>query len=134
MKRIVRCFVIDTGALYIIWKITSGLVFEDGFQSLILTGAALMLVSFLIKPVINLLLLPLNLITFGLFRWVGHAITLYLVDLVLTDFSVHAFYFAGFQLGNFVFPSLSFESGFLSYIGFSFFLALITSVIYWLVG
>lgn len=133
MKRILRVFVIEAYALYIVSQITTGLVFENGGTGIILTGIVIGLASFLIKPVINILILPLNLLTFGVFKFIGNAITLFLVDLVLDQFKVGSFYFAGLGSALIDLPSFGVPEGAASYIIFSLFISLITTAVYWLV-
>src|SRR3989344_4317028 len=65
MKGLLRHFVIDTFAIYIASKLATGMVFGNNYKTLFLTGIVMALVSLLAKPVINILLLPLNLVTFG---------------------------------------------------------------------
>lgn len=131
MKAILKHFVINTVSLYIVSLIVSGIVFADGTYSLLLAGAVLTLTTLVIKPVINILLLPINLITFGLFRWVGFAITLYLVTLVVPGFKLMDFVFKGFSSFWFSIPSISL-SGILAFIAFSFLISLIASLGYWI--
>ena len=121
MKIIVKHFVIDTVSLYVISQFVSGLVFAEGFKTIVITGAVLSITTLLIKPIINLLLLPLNLITFGLFKWVGYAVTLYIVTLLV----------AGFEIIGFSYQNLNF-TGTLAIIAFSFVLSLLTSIITWI--
>ena len=106
--------------------------FAQGWESLLLAGVGLTIVSLLAKPVISILLLPINLLTFGLFRWVSSAITLYIVTLVVPGFSITGFVFSGFSTKWFDIPALSF-SGILAYVAFSFVLSLFTSIIYWII-
>jgi putative membrane protein len=132
MKRILRHFVIDTFCLYLITKIASGVQFGNGFYTLIAAGAAITVVSLIAKPVINILLLPINLITFGLFRWVASSIVLYLTSLIVPTFKILYFNFPGIASRWIDIPKLEFN-GLLAYIGFSFILSLISSLIYWLI-
>lgn len=132
MKKVLRHFVIDTVSLYLASSIASGLVFERGIETIILAGVGLTLASLIAKPVINVLMLPINLITFGLFRWVASAIALYLVTLVVPGFRIAKFFFGGFSSVWFDLPTISFE-GVIALISFSFLLSLIASFIYWLV-
>jgi putative membrane protein len=132
MKRILRHYVIDTFSLWTVSQIAQGLVFGEGPKTLLIAGAGVTCVSLLAKPVINLLLLPLNLITFGLFRWVSSAIVIYLVTLIVPKFKVIGFHFAGFSSPWLDIPSLNFK-GFWAYIGFSFLFSLIAQFIYWLI-
>lgn len=126
-------FVVECVALYLATQIATGLVFEKGPQSLILTAAALTVASLLVRPIINILLLPINLLTFGIFRWVSHAIVFFLVDLVLSEFSIQGFNFPGFHSQYLDLPATAFNPGVASYLAFSFLIAIITSFIYWLV-
>lgn len=132
MKRILRHYTIDTFSLWVISEVASGMVFERGFYTLFVAGAALMATFLLAKPVINLLLLPLNMITYGLFRWVSSAVVLYIVTLVIKDFKIAEFVFQGFSSKWIDIPALDFQ-GNLSYVGFSFLLSIISSFIYWLI-
>src|SRR3989344_3796545 len=132
MKRILRHFVIDTFSLWAVSNIARGMVFQNGLETLIATGLAVTATFLLAKPIINLLLLPLNLVTFGLFRWVSSAVVLYIVTLIIKDFKIIAFIFAGVSTRWIDIPALNFH-GFLAFVGFSFILSLINSFIYWLV-
>ncbi|MBI3443324.1 phage holin family protein [Candidatus Woesebacteria bacterium] len=132
MKTILRHYVIDTVSLYLVSRIASGLVFEKGMESLLLTGAALALVSILAKPIINLLLLPLNLITFGLFRWISGVVALYLVTILVPGFKIAGFASSSFLVWGFQLPAFAF-AGISALIAFSFLISLVTSLVYWLV-
>jgi len=128
---IIKRFVIATTALYLINLAFSGLTFENGLSTLALTGAVLALTSLLIKPILNLLLLPLNLLTFGLFRWVTYAVTLYLVTLVVPGFSVGTFSFGGLNSYWFSIPALSF-GGLWGLLAFSLSISFVSSTIHWI--
>src|SRR3990167_9321456 len=131
MKRILRHYVIDTFSLWAISKVASGMIFEKGIFTLLVAGAALTGTFLLAKPVINLLLLPINLITFGLFRWVSSAVVLYIVTLIIREFKIVSFTFGGFTSKWIDIPAFNFQ-GILAYVAFSFLLSLLTSFLYWL--
>lgn len=128
--RIIKNFVISSVSLYIISQIFSGMIFSEGVKTLLITGAVLSLTSHIVKPVINILLLPLNLVTFGLFRWVAYVITLYLVTMLVPGFEITGFDFAGISTFWFSFPVISL-SGILAFISFSFVVSFVTSIIQW---
>jgi putative membrane protein len=134
MKHIIRVLLIQIVVLYLVSLITDGLIFKSGTASLILTGVGLAIANLFVRPIINLLLLPLNLLTFGFFRFLTNAVTLFLVDLVLAQFNIGDFFFKGYRGTLIVLPSLHLPSGPLSYLAFSFMISIISTVIYWLVG
>ncbi len=133
MKKILRHFIIDTVALYLVSQTVTGLHFAKGIETIFLAGAALAATTMLIRPIINILLLPLNLITFGLFKWIGHAVSLYIVTLVITDFKISEFIFNGYSNYWISVPAIDF-SGILAFIAFSFLISFLSSIIYGLFG
>jgi len=132
MKTALRHFAIDTYCLWLTSNFATGMVFVDGYKTLLLAGIGVTLVSVVTKPVINLLLLPINLITFGVFRWVGSAVVLYLVTLVVKNFKITHFDYTGLSSKWLDIPVIHFE-GMLAFVAFSFVLSILTSVIYWLI-
>jgi putative membrane protein len=131
MKTILKHFIINTASLYLVSLVVSGIIFAEGTYSVLLAGIVLTLTTMIIKPIINILLLPINLVTFGLFRWVGFAITLYLVTLIVPGFKLLDFVFKGFSTYWFSIPAVSL-SGILAFIAFSFIISLIASIGYWI--
>lgn len=131
MKRILRVLGVGILSLYLATQIASGLVFENYAVGVLVTGAALGLANFTIRPIVNLLLLPLNLATMGLFRFIANIITLYIVDLALPKFSVVSFNFSGLRSTYFDLPSLGY-SGFMAYLAFGILIAFISSLINWI--
>lgn len=129
--KLIKRFVVATASLYIVSSVFSGLTFEGGLSTLAITGAVLALVSFLIRPIINLLLLPINLVTFGLFRWVAYAVTLYLVTLVVPAFNIGTLGFPGFTSYWFSIPAFSL-GGLLGLLVFSLSISFVSSTIFWI--
>ena len=132
MKNLIRNYLIATVSLFTASQVASGLIFENGLTSIVLAGAGITIALMLVKPVINILLLPINLITFGLFRWVSSAIAIYLVTLVVPSFKVSHFLFDGFSTNWIDFPRLSFE-GILAYVAFSFLISIFTTILHWII-
>ncbi|MCH7723558.1 MAG: hypothetical protein IIC76_09565 [Bacteroidetes bacterium] len=79
----------------------------------------------------NILILPLTLATLGLFKFLAHAITIYVVDLALPQFEVVGFDFAGYSTQYFEIPAINFGPGIMSYIAFSVVLSLVVTAIHW---
>jgi putative membrane protein len=131
MHRLLKHFLIDTVSLYLISQVVSGIVFENGLYTLLLTGLILMLTTMIVKPVINVLLLPLNLVTFGIFKWVAYAISFYLVTLLVPGFKLLDFAYRGYSSNLFSIPAISL-TGTLSFLMFALLVSFVSSVMYWL--
>lgn len=132
MRKLVKAITKESIVVYIISQITTGLIFQNGLVTLLVTAVALTFAAKLFKPVVNLLLLPLNLITFGFFRWISSAITIYLVDLILPDFNLAGFHFAGFATDFLTMPPIDLGPGFAAYVAFSFLMSMVGTLVFWL--
>lgn len=131
MKTVLKHFIIDTVTLYAVSLVVSGIVFTNGIQTLLLTGVVLTLNTLIVRPILNILLLPINLVTFGLFKWVTYAITLYLVTVIVPGFKLLDFGFAGLNSVWLVIPSFT-VSGPLAFIAFSFLISSVSAVVFWI--
>lgn len=132
MRGILKHFAINIVTLYLVTQWFSGLSIANGTNGVIVAGIGLTIMMFLARPIINLLLLPINLITFGFFKWVSSSLTLYLVTLVVPGFQIAGFHFAGLTTKWIDLPALNF-SGFMALVAFSLIISLFSSLIYWLV-
>jgi len=132
MRKFLRIFAIEIVALYFVNEIASGLVFQLQLEGFIITATALALASKLVRPIVNILLLPLTLATMGLFKFLSHSVTLYLVDFALDEFSVSGFHFPGLTSTYLDLPAITFESQIAAYLAFSFLISLLTGLMSWL--
>jgi len=131
MKRILKHYLVNTASLYLVSQIAQGLAFEKGVESLLITGVGLTVSTLLIRPIINILLLPINLITFNLFKWVSNAIALYLVTLIVPSFNILYFHFPEITTQWLDIPEVSLGR-ILAFVAFSFLLSIITSLVHWI--
>ncbi|NCN59271.1 hypothetical protein COT03_00515 [Candidatus Shapirobacteria bacterium CG07_land_8_20_14_0_80_39_18] len=131
MKNFLRHIFINFFCLFLIAKAIGAISFSE--NSLILISAAICLTLFnlLIKPVLNLLLLPINMLTLGAFRWVTNVLVLYLVTLFVGGFKILMFTFPGLSTAGFVIPAIHF-SFFWSLVLVSFLIEIIESVLGWI--
>jgi uncharacterized membrane protein YvlD (DUF360 family) len=134
MKRLLRAILFESVSLYLTSQLISGLIFHHEVLSFIIVGGFLSISSFIVKPVVNILLLPLNLVTLNFFRWVGNFVCLYLATLLVSkEFYVSAFSFPGYHSIYLDIPAVAFPAGVLSLIAFSVVLSIISGILHWLV-
>ncbi|OGG29778.1 hypothetical protein A2973_02375 [Candidatus Gottesmanbacteria bacterium RIFCSPLOWO2_01_FULL_49_10] len=104
MKRIVRSFLFHVFALWMTSQLTAGIVILGNWQSLFIAGFILSVLVFLVRPLLSILFIPINILTFGLLSWVVNVIILYLLTLVVTVVEVHPWVFSGISWAGFVIP------------------------------
>lgn len=131
MKTILRAVFLNLITLYLVTLFFPGLSISQ--QVVVFLSAAVVwtLLNKIVKPIIKLLLLPINLITLGLFSWVVNVITLFLLGAFIKGVSIHAFTTPGFNYQGFAVPSIHFNL-FFAYVLTSFVLHLVHSAIVWL--
>jgi len=133
MKNWLRLFLISTFALWLVNRwFPEGLNIAGGTPALLKAGLGLMLANYLVRPLFNIIMLPINLLTFGLFRWIVNVAILWLVVKFIGGISIHPFNFNGITFGGIVIPALSFNA-WTAWIAIPFLLSLISGLFIWLV-
>lgn len=115
MKRILRLTLLFSFTLLSVNGIWHHLTFENQTLTLIKTAAILAFFEIILKPIIKLLLLPINILTLGLIRVVINTLGFYLATFLLDDFQVNSISIPPFQWQGFTVPTLHF-TGFLAYL------------------
>lgn len=131
MKKFLRPFFANVLGLWLVSQAVTGIVFAKGFETMAVTAAVLGLFNLFVRPLVNLLLLPLNLLTLGTFRWLVNVGTLYLVTILVPDFQIKTFYFQGFSYQGFSLPPTQIGTVW-AFILISFMLSFVISFIFWL--
>jgi putative membrane protein len=124
MHRVLRSVAFEAFSLYLISQILPGLIIIGGLQTLIFGGVALSVLSFVLKPILNVLSAPLNLITFGLASVLSNAIILLILTKIINNIDITAFTFAGLNLGLVIIPKIHINT---------FFAFLVVAIAQWVV-
>jgi putative membrane protein len=130
MKSLLKTIIFTTLSLYLISRFSPEVRFASN-NILIATGIVLTLLTVIVKPFLKILLLPVNLITFGLFAWVINIIVIYLATLLVPGFSIGKVMIPAITLGPLYFQSYTF-SHFWSYFVVSLFVSLGNGVLGWI--
>src|SRR6185369_18028749 len=96
MRNLVVKIIANMASFYIAAYFVAGFHIDHTWQAYLLTAIVFMFFNLLISPVIKLLLLPINLITLGLFRWLTQVLVLYIFDLLYTGITISGYRFSGF--------------------------------------
>lgn len=109
MKPIIRAFLVNLLALYLLNRLVSGFAYSGGFQTLVLAALALAVINFIIKPLVKLFFLPLNILTLGLFSLVINASMIYLLTLIIRQIKIYPWQFPGISYQGFNVPPIAFN-------------------------
>ena len=86
--------VLNALAVYLTSKLLSAGVTVDSYAAALVVAVVLGLINTFIKPVLNVLTLPVTIMTLGLFTLVLDALMVMLADYFITGFSVASFLWA----------------------------------------
>lgn len=100
MKRALQHIFINGFALFIASHLFSGLILRGGFATLVVGGFLLAVGFKILKPILNIITLPFNILTLGLFSIFTIAFILFLVTIVYPQIQVRAFHFQGLSVGG----------------------------------
>lgn len=132
MKLIVRNLVIHTAALYLLPFIISGVTLSGGYGTLIFAGIMLTLMMLIVKPILDIISFPFNLLTLGLFSVFTNALVLYLLTVFVNGILIQSYKFGGANIGGFIIPPIMLNTLF-AFMSASIALSIIITLIKWLI-
>lgn len=133
MKSLLRSILTNLLVLYLCGVIYPGFVIKNDFKVLLSAAVVWFFLNKIVKPVIKLLLLPINLITLNLFSWAINMITLFILQNIVGDIAINSYQFLGVDYQGFVVPPI-FINLFFSYLITSSLLNLLSNTIKWLIS
>jgi putative membrane protein len=78
---------------------------------MLFAGLILSLLMLLVAPILRILFIPINIITFGLMSWAINVIVLWLLTIFVPNVTISAWTFPGTSWAGFVIPSMRLSYG-----------------------
>lgn len=103
-------FLFNSFSLWLVSQVIPALSIVGGWQVLLLAGLVLSFLNLFVVPVLKILFLPINLLTFGLLSWGINVIVLYLLTVFVSGVGIDAWEFPGITFMGFVIPQIVFSS------------------------
>lgn len=95
MRKIIIKVLATAASFYVAQYFLAGVHLQNTWTSYLVASSVFVIFNFLLTPIIKLLLLPINLLTLGLFRWLTNVLVLYLFDLLYDGISIVGFTYPG---------------------------------------
>lgn len=93
--------------LALLAKFIPGISYQNDLRVLLQAALVFALIQVLVYPVVNLLALPLNLLTLGFASLVINIGLFWSISYIVPAFTFHSFYFPGYTSGAFVVPAVT---------------------------
>ena len=133
MKTLLRITLINLLTLYLADLLYPGFSLSHQITTLLYASVIWVVLNRVAKPIIKLLLLPINLITLGLFSWLVSVITLFMLVYFIPQVNITPYQFPGLSYQGFIIPPM-YINILLSYLVVSILLNSIQSAIIWLIS
>ncbi len=131
MRKNLRGVVIALIAFIIVGYFYPGFSYGGNVITLLLAGGIFAILAIFVKPILNILSLPFNLLTFGLFSFLINVLLLFAITFALPSFHVTAFNFTGATLSGFVIPAWHLSQLYSAVIA-SFVIGFLTTLLFWI--
>ncbi len=127
MKYLLRVFLFNIFSIWITSQILPTLRIRGGWQTILLAGATLSLLMLIVKPILKILFIPINLLTFGLLSWFVNVMVIYILTIVVPEVMILSWTFPGFTSSGFAIPAIRLTY-FLSLVATSLIITFITNI------
>lgn len=107
MKKYLRLSLLNTFSLWIVSSFFPGLITPNNLLELLYAGLIFTIINQFVKPIIKLFLLPINLVTLGLFRWLANVLVLLVLTQIIFTVKVIGFVSPPINQAGFSIPSLN---------------------------
>ena len=131
MKNLLRNTLFNAFSIYLISQFITGMKVSGGLITCIIAGLVLTLLMKIVKPILNLLALPLNIITLGTFSFVINVIIFYILTVLVAGIAISSFTFPGVSFAGFIVPHIYFNTIF-AFVLVSFLQSFVVSFLSWL--
>lgn len=132
MKTFLRHIFINLTVLYVCTLVYPGFSITQNPKTFFTAALIWLLLNKIVKPIIKLLLLPINLITLNLFSWLINVATLFLLQIFADGIKIETFQFPGLSQNGFTLPPF-YINLFFSYLLTAFLLNTLHTFIVWLI-
>ena len=130
MKHLIRVFLFNVFALWLTSQWIPGLVAPGGWQTILFAGFTLSLLMLIVVPILKILFIPINILTFGLLSWLINVIVIYLLTVFVPEIQVKPWIFAGATWAGFVITPIHF-SYFMALVATSLCVTAITEILHY---
>ena len=99
MKFVLKKYFLTTSALFTLTQLIPAIVISNSWKGLFYAGFILSLLFYIIRPFLNLVMLPINLVTLNLSSWIVQIIIFYFWSVITNTVKISNWQFGGLNLG-----------------------------------
>lgn len=105
MRKLIIKILATAASFFVAQYFLAGFAIESTWSAYLVASLVFVIFNGILSPIIKLLLLPINLLTLGLFRWLTNVLVLYLFDLLYDGIRISGYNYPGFTSGIIALPA-----------------------------
>ncbi|MCX8009032.1 MAG: phage holin family protein [Patescibacteria group bacterium] len=109
MKHLARVFLFNIVAFWLTTEFLPAIKVSGGVGIILAAGFLLGLLMVIVKPMLKILFIPFNFLTFGIAGLFINVVVIYLLTFILPEVQIVPYTFPGFSWEGFVVPSIDFH-------------------------
>ena len=109
MRHYLKSLILSAAVFYIVYSFIPTISIGTNPKNILLIIGGLFVISQIINPVFSLVLLPINLITFGLISLILNGVFVYGLLRFVPDFVINPYNFHGANFQGIIIPSMNFN-------------------------
>lgn len=99
MKYILKKFLVTVSSLFILEQAIPAFTIGGSWSGLFYASFILSLFLYILRPIINIVMFPLNLLTLNMSSWIAQIIIFYIWTIVVTQIKISNWFFPGMYIG-----------------------------------
>jgi len=99
MKSLLKRYLVVTVSLFTLTQLVNSVSISGGWRQFLLASLILSLIIYLVKPILNLIILPINLLTLNMASWILTFVCIYLWTFLVRDVNIGPWQFEGAVIG-----------------------------------
>lgn len=99
MKYLLKKYLIIVLSLYTLTQLVNAITITGGWKTFFYAGLLFSILTYIIKPLVNILLLPLNILTLNMISWVVNIVTFIIWTVLIPQVHIDNWIFPGLNIG-----------------------------------
>ncbi len=110
MRYIIKKYIVITISLIILTQLITSIKIDGDWKKFFSSTFIFTLLYFIGRPIANLIMLPVNLLTLNLFSWIINVLVFYIWTIISKNILINSWQFTGINIGPIVLTSFNFAS------------------------
>lgn len=110
MKYILKKYIVITISIIVLIQFITSIQITGDWKNFLYSTLIFTILYFIGRPIANLIMLPINLLTLNLFSWIINTLVFYIWTITAKNVIINSWQFTGFNIGPIALTSFNFAN------------------------